>query len=226
MPVIRYDIDIPKLSDDALGQWADIPAAVASDCLSRGGAMTGAISPLVPSMRIAAQARTVQVMAADNSALHAAIGICAPGEVLVCDAHGYIDSAIFGGLMCRSASDAGLAGLVIDGAVRDSAEIVEAGFNCFSRGVVPAGPHKGFGGEIDGTIACGGVAVASGDLIIADADGVTVVPFAKIDATLEAAKAILAKEERALASLAEGGSLAEVYGVPEITVVGPDGAKR
>ena len=76
-------------------------------------------------MRIVAQARTVQVMAADNSALHAAIGLCAPGEALVCDAHGFIDSAIFGGLMCRSASDAGLAGLVIDGAVRDSAEIIE-----------------------------------------------------------------------------------------------------
>ena len=94
-----------------------------------------------------------------------------------------------------------------------------AGFPVFSRGVVPAGPHKGFGGEIDGTIACGGVAVAPGDLIIGDADGVTVVPFAKVEATLEAAKAILAKEERALASLAEGGSLAEVYGVPDVTVV-------
>lgn len=219
MPVIRYDVEIPKLTPEALAAWAEIPAAVASDCLSRGQAMTGAISPLAPSMRITAQARTVQVMAADNSALHAAIGECEAGEVLVCDAHGFIDSAIFGGLMCRSASDAGLAGLVIDGAVRDSAEIVEAGFPVFSRGVVPAGPHKGFGGEIDGTIACGGVAVAPGDLIIGDADGVVVVPFAKIEATLEAAKAILAKEERALASLAEGGSLAEVYGVPEVTVV-------
>ena len=221
MPVIRYDVDIPKLAPDALAAWAEIPAAVASDCLARGQAMSGAVSPLAPTMRIVAQARTVQVMAADNSALHAAIGLCAPGEALVCDAHGFIDSAIFGGLMCRSASDAGLAGLVIDGAVRDSAEIIEAGFNCFSRGVVPAGPHKGFGGEIDGTIACGGVAVASGDLIIADADGVTVVPYAKVAATLEAARAILAKEERALASLAEGGSLAEVYGVPEITLVKP-----
>lgn len=219
MPVIRYDVEIPKLAPAALAAWGEIPAAVASDCLGRSGAMAGAISPLAPSMRITAQARTVQVMAADNSALHAAIGLCEAGEVLVCDAHSFIDSAIFGGLMCRSAVDAGLAGLVIDGAVRDSAEIVEAGFPVFSRGVVPAGPHKGFGGEIDGVIACGGVAVAPGDLIIGDADGVVVVPFAKIEATLEAAHAILAKEARALASLAEGGSLAEVYGVPEVTVV-------
>ena len=74
MPVIRYDVEIPKLSPEALAEWAEIPAAVASDCLSRGQAMTGAISPLAPTMRITAQARTVQVMAADNSALHGAIG--------------------------------------------------------------------------------------------------------------------------------------------------------
>ena len=72
---------------------------------------------------------------------------------------------------------------------------------------------------IDGPIACGGVAVAPGDLIIGDSDGVTVVPFADRAKVLEGAQAILAKEEKALASLAEGGSLASVYGVPEITLI-------
>ena len=72
---------------------------------------------------------------------------------------------------------------------------------------------------IDGPIACGGLPVHPGDLIIGDADGVTVVPFGKLDATLEAAEAILAKEARALDSLAKGGSLAEVYGVPDITMI-------
>ena len=79
--------------------------------------------------------------------------------------------------------------------------------------------HKAFGGVIDGPIACGGVAVSSGDLIIGDADGVAVVPFARIDEVMEGVQAILAKEKRALKALADGGTLAEIYGVPEITLI-------
>ncbi len=217
--VRRHNTEIPRLGLDMLKEWHQVPAAVASDCLGRAQAMAAAISPLAPSMRIVAQARTVDCMAADNSALHAAVGICEPGDVLVCNAQGYENNAIFGGLMTRAATDAQVAGLVIDGSVRDSEEIVEAGFPCFARGVVPRGPHKGFGGVINGPIACGGVSVSPGDLILGDADGVTVEPFAKVGETLAAAKEILAKEARALASLDEGGSLAEVYGVPEITLI-------
>ncbi|MEM7507059.1 MAG: RraA family protein [Pseudomonadota bacterium] len=219
MTVRRHDIEIPRLAQNALAAWADIPAAVASDAQNRGQAMAGAISPLAPGMRIVAQARTVHCMVGDNSALYAAIGVCQPSEVLVCNAEGFEDAAIFGGLMTRSALDQGVAGLVIDGAVRDSAEIVEAGFATFARAVVPRGPHKGFGGTIDGVIACGGISVAPGDLIIGDADGVTVVPITRIDAVLAGAQAILAKEEKALASVAEGGSLADIYGVPKIELI-------
>ena len=93
-------------------------------------------------------------------------------------------------------------------------------------GMVPSDLAEGdtaqvllFGGVIDAPVSCGGVVVHPGDLIIGDADGVTVVPFAKLDATLGAAEAILAKEARALESLAKGGSLAEVYGVPDITMI-------
>ena len=219
MSVRRYDIEIPKLPAEAMAAWAEIPAAVASDAQTRSHAMDGAISPLAPSMRIVAQARTVRCMVGDNSALHAAISVTRPGEVLVCDAEGFEDAAIFGGLMTRSALDAKLGGLVIDGAVRDSEEIIEAGFPVFARALTPRGPHKGFGGVIDGPIACGGIPVAPGDLIIGDADGVTVVPFDAAGTVLAAARAILAKEEKALASLAEGGSLADVYGVPEIELI-------
>lgn len=222
MPVICYDIVVPRLEQTDLEAWSDIPAAVASDCLGRSQAMTGAIGPLVPEMRMVAQARTVACMVADNSALHGAIERCEPGDVLVCDGQGFEDAALFGGLMTRSAIESGIAGLVIDGAVRDSAEIIELGFACFARAVVPRGPHKGFGGIIDGTISCGGIAVSPGDLIIGDADGVTVVPLARAGEILNAAKEILAKEERVLTCLAKGGSLTEVYDVPEVTMVKPN----
>ncbi len=216
MSVQRHDIEIPRLPEKTLADWATIPASVASDCQQRSMAMIGAISPLAPTMRIVGQARTIKCMASDNSALHAAISLCVAGDVLVCDAQGFEDSALWGGLLTRSAVECGIQGLVIDGAVRDSVEIVKMGFPCFARAVVPRGPHKSFGGVIDGPIACGGVTVASGDLIIGDYDGVTVVPFLQVDDILNAAKAVLEKEERALAKIAEGGSLTEIYGIPEI----------
>lgn len=219
MSIRRYQVDITKLSAATLAEWSEIPAAVVSDALGRSGAMTGAISPLSASMRIVAQARTVACMVADNSALHAAIGLAEPGQVLVCDAQGFEDAAVWGGLMTMSARERNLAGLVIDGAVRDSQEIIESGLSVFARAVVPRGPHKGFGGSIDGVISCGGQSVSPGDLIIADADGVTVVPTIRLSEVLDGANAILAKEARALEGVTKGGSLADVYGVPEVETV-------
>jgi regulator of RNase E activity RraA len=220
MTVYRHDIELSEISHALRDAWSDVPTAVASDCLGRFQGMAAAIGPLAPGMRIVGRARTVECMAGDNSALHAAIGLCEPGiDVLVCNAQGFTDVALFGGLMTRACLEQGVAGLVIDGAVRDSAEIVESAFPCFSRAVVPRGPHKGFGGIIDGTISCGGVAVAPCDLVIADDDGVTVVPHEEIHAALDRVNDILARERRALARIAQGGSLAEVYGVPEITLI-------
>jgi regulator of RNase E activity RraA len=219
MPVICYETAFARLSDEELEAWAGIPASIASDCLERGQTMAGAIGPLAPVMRIAAQARTVACMVADNSALHAGMARCEPGDVLVCDGQGFEDAALFGGLMSRDAQNRGIAGIVVDGAVRDRQEIIEAGFACFARACVPRGPHKGFGGAIGGTISCGGIAVSAGDLVIGDADGVTVVPLARAAETLAAAKQALAREERVLAGLASGGSLAEVYGAAEVIVV-------
>lgn len=219
MTVFRHDVSIPRLTKADLAEWIGVPAAVVSDCLNRSQAMVGAISPLAPDMRIVAQARTVECMVADNSALHGAINMCEPGDVLVCNAQGFEDTAVFGGLLTRSAIKRGVAGLVIDGAVRDSTEIIEAGFPCFTRAVVPRGPHKGFGGVIDGPISCGGVAVSPGDLIIGDADGVTVLPVARVAEVLVSVHAVIAREEKALSALADGGTLSEIYGIPEVELI-------
>ena len=219
MTLFRHDIQVPRLTAEELAQWADIPSAIASDCLNRSQAMAGAISPLRSDMRVIAQARTVQCMVGDNSALHGAIGVCEPGDVLVCDGQGFEDTALFGGLLTRSAMMQGVGGLVIDGAIRDSEEIITAGFPCFARAAVPAGPHKGFGGVIDGTISCGGVTVHPGDLVVGDADGICVVPFAQVAETLDMARSAMAREQSALASLDSGGSLAGIYSVPEIQLI-------
>ena len=222
MPVVHYQTDFQRLSSDELAPWMNAEAAAVSDCLHRAQAMDGGIQPIDPGMRLVGQARTVRCTVGDNSALHAALLLVEPGDVLVVDAGGFLGNAIWGGLMTEAARKKGIAGLVIDGCVRDRAEIVAAKFPCFTRGTVPAGPHKNFGGEIDSPIACGGVAVTSGDLVVADGDGVTIVPLAKVDSVLVDYTALKQKEARALAELEAGGTLAEIYGVPEVTHVKKD----
>ena len=217
MPLYRHPADFQRLDDATLAAWREIPAAVASDCLNRAQTMAAAVKPLATGMRLCAQARTVECMVGDNGPIHAALRLIEEGrdEVLVIAAGGYADTAVWGGLLTQAAMARGLAGAVVDGAVRDSAEIRELGFACFASAVVPAGPHKGFGGTIDGALSCAGCLVRPGDLILGDDDGVTVVPVERQAETLAAAKAKIAQEQAALERLAKGESLADQFGVPE-----------
>lgn len=216
MTVRCHPAGFHRLGPGDLQAWIGAEAAAVSDCLDRFGAMDGGISPLAPSMRILGQARTVRCMVGDNGPLHAALELARPGEVLVVDADGFKGRAVWGNLMTRAALHRELGGIVVDGAVRDSSEITELGFPCFSRWVTPAGPHKGFGGAIDGPISCGGQPVQSGDLIIGDADGVTVLPLSRLAEALPRFHALKEKEAQAIAALECGGSLQSFYGVPEI----------
>ncbi|MEM9270646.1 MAG: RraA family protein [Pseudomonadota bacterium] len=217
MSVVQHETNFQRLSQNELAAWADAEAAAVSDCLGRAQAMDGGIGPLDLGMRVIGQARTVRCTVGDNSALHAALNLVEPGDVLVVDAGGFLGKAVWGGLMTQAAQRKEIAGLVVDGAIRDRSEIIALSFPCFARGAVPAGPHKNFGGEIDGRVACGGVAVNPGDLVVADADGVTIVPLDQASDVLIKHQALKEKEARTLAALDAGGTLAEIYGVPEVT---------
>jgi len=219
MPLYRHDARFERLAETALAAWRDIPPAIASDCMNRSQVMAARIKPLAPGTRLAGQARTVVCMVGDNSAIHAALRLIGPGEVLVIDAGGHADTALWGGLLTQAALSRGLAGVVIDGAVRDIAEIREAGFACFAAAAVPAGPHKGFGGAIDCVIACAGCTVAPGDIILGDDDGIAVVPMGRADAVLADCRAKLAQEETALEQLRQGTLLADQMGIPEPTLI-------
>ncbi|MEM7241996.1 MAG: RraA family protein [Pseudomonadota bacterium] len=216
MPVSQYKTDYRKLSSDALKPFFEIPAAVMSDVLARGQTMQGGINPLSRDMRICAQARTAECPVGDNSAIRAAISVVEPGQVIVVNAQGYESTAVFGGLMALMAKEKQVAGLVIDGAVRDSQEIIDADLPMFCRGTCPRGPRKYPAGFIDGVVSVGGVSVAPGDIIIGDADGVTVVPLSQADQALKDAEAILAKESEMMERIAQGESLASIYGKVEI----------
>ena len=220
MPIQRHALAFEPMSAEALAAWRDLPPAIVSDCMNRSQTMAGAISPVAAGMKLLGQARTVTCMVGDNSAAHQIIAMMRPGEILVIDAGGFEDTAVWGGIMTRAAMKMGVGGLVIDGAVRDVAEIRELGFACFARATVPAGPHKGFGGTIDGPIACAGCPVKSGDLIIGDDDGVCVVPLERATTILKAAQEKIAQEAATNAATERGEMPAASMGLPDPILIG------
>ncbi len=177
MAVQKFTPAFTRLGADDLAKWRDIPPAIASDCMNRCYVMAARISPLAPGMTVCGHACTVTGMVGDNGASHAAIGLAQVGDILVIDARGHTETAVWGGIMTRAAMQQKLGGVVIDGAVRDAAEIRELGFATFAAGICPAGPSKGFGGIIDGLISCAGCPVKPGDIVLGDDDGVAVVPL-------------------------------------------------
>jgi regulator of RNase E activity RraA len=187
--------------------------------MNRTHVMAAAIKPVKPGIRLLGQARTVTGMVGDNGISHAAIALARKGEVMVIDAGGYDDVAVWGGIMTRAAMKRGIAGVVIDAAIRDAAEIRELGFPCYARANVPAGPHKGFGGIIDGPISCAGCPVKPGDLVIGDDDGIAVVPLEWAEDMLAASKGKLRQEEETLKQIAEGKTTAELLGIGEPEII-------
>jgi len=126
---------------------------------------------------------------------------------------------VWGDILTTAAIGRGIAGIVLDGATRDVARIRELGFPVFCRAIVPRGPHKGFGGVIDGPVAVGGVPVNPGDLVLGDDDGVTVVPLARLATVRAALDAIVEKERQLLAGVAAGRSTAQLLGIAQPTDV-------
>jgi len=168
-----------------------------SDVLTFESVMRLGIRPLWPGMpRIAGPAFTVRTAKHDNLMLHAAIYRAEPGDVIVVEA-GDDEMAVAGGNVCAVAQRRGVAGFVIDGVIRDLAESRANGFPLFARGVSPIPGAKDGPGEINGTITCGGVTVNPGDVIVADEEGIVVVPRA------QAAEVLKKGDAKAAADAAE-----------------------
>lgn len=219
MPIYQHTNRIERLPDDRIAAWRGIPPAIASDCMNRSQTMAAAIKPLAPGMVLCGQARTVECMVGDNGPIHAVMRVLDAGDILVIDAGGHPDVAVFGGLLTRAAMKAGAGGVVVHGAVRDCAEIISLGFPVFASAIVPRGPHKGFGGTIDGAISCGGCPVSPGDMLLGDDDGIAVIPLSQEICVLESSLAKLAAEQEQIRRLDEGESLADQYAMPHPTII-------
>jgi regulator of RNase E activity RraA len=143
---------------------------------------------------MAGPALTVRTRPGDNLAVHKALDLACPGDVLIVDARSELVNAIVGELMVRYARSRGLAGIVVDGAIRDRAEISAGDLPVYARGVSHLGPYRTGPGEIHGPISLGGAPVHDGDVIVGDGDGVVIVPRARVEATVYAAEEIVVSE--------------------------------
>jgi RraA family protein len=155
-----------------------LPTADVSDAAATRIAMGARIRPLWPGARLAGPAFTVRTPPGQFAAVREAVDRAASGDVIVVDAGGEVECALWGDRMSRLAQSRGVAGFVVDGAVRDVAEIERLGFPVFGITSVPTSPGRETAGEVGVPIVCGGVEVRPGDVVYGDADGVVVVPQA------------------------------------------------
>lgn len=176
----RSSEDVVRVSDQLVASYASVSTATIHEASGGRGALSPEIRPLARGMSITGPVVTVQSRPGDNLLLHQAIYVAHPGDVLVVDCAGYTEAGQWGGIMMEAALARGIAGLITNGAVRDSDEIISRGFPVFARGICIKGTTKHGGGTINGRVVMDGVVIEPGDLARADSDGVVVV--AKNDA--------------------------------------------
>ncbi|GHB33897.1 methyltransferase [Streptomyces xanthochromogenes] len=177
-----------------ISEFKNIPPTTLADIVGRAQVMDIGIRPLwSPMPRVAGPAFTVRCPAGDNLMLHAAIYRAEPGSVVVVES-GDLDYALAGGNVCAVAQRRGIAAFVVDGVIRDLAEVREAGFPVFARGVLPIPGTKKAVAPLNEPVRCGGVLVNAGDVVVADEEGIVVTPRARAGQVLVDARRKLAKE--------------------------------
>ncbi len=193
--------DVERVEADVVAEAAQYASSILADVAGRRGALHGRIAPLAPTMKFAGPALTVEVHPGDNLMIHAALALAKPGDVIVVDGKGDLSSALMGEIMSQQAMALGVAAVVIDGAARDSEAIRALGFPMFAAGLNPNGPTKFVPGRVNHPISIGGVSVSPGDLVVGDADGVTVIEREKAAAMLPLAAEKVAAETKRVADI-------------------------
>src|SRR5438477_9171298 len=198
-------LDIPKRPDPRLvAEFAKMVTPHLSDSMERLYAGGPQLRPMHREGKLAGPAFTVKTAAGDNLLVHKALDSARPGDVIVVDAGGFLDNAIIGELMMTRARQRGVAGIVIWGAIRDSAEIAAGTYPVYAAGVTHRGPYKNGPGEINVAINMAGMAVNPGDIIVGDADGLVAIPQEQAERILKTAQGILVKETAAVKEIEAG----------------------
>ena len=193
-----------QVSAQQVQAFQGLPVANVSDCMARMAASGPRLRPMHKSGYLAGPALTVKCRPGDNLMIHKALSMAQPGDVIVVDAGGDLTNSLFGEIMVATAVKRGIAGVVLNGAVRDSEEIGRGSFPLYAAGVTHRGPYKDGPGEINVPIAIDGMVVHPGDLVLGDADGLLCVPYASVDEVLAATRRKMEAEKKTLQEIAAG----------------------
>ncbi len=191
-------------SRELVDAFAKLPVANVSDSMARVTAAGPTLRPMHASGGMAGVALTVRSRPGDNLMLHKAIDMAQPGDVIVCDAGGDVTNALMGELMLAYAVRRGVAGFVLNGAIRDLDAIVSTNLPIYAVGVTHRGPYKDGPGEINVPIALAGMVIEPGDIVLGDSDGVLSVPLADAEAVLKKTEAKQAAEAKQMQDIANG----------------------
>lgn len=196
----QHNPSAPQADPAVIETLRSIPVSLLSDSMAR---MTGTIG-LVPYHRprqMAGTAVTVRTRPGDNLAIHRSFDFCRPGDVLIIDGGGDITQALMGEIMASYAESIGIAGVVLDGALRDVSAIRAHDFPMYARGVTHRGPYKNGPGDINVPVTVGGMVVSPGDIVIGDEDGLVVIAQSDVHDVIELAQAQGHKEASMLEAI-------------------------
>ena len=178
-----------------------------SDAMNKFRTMINKIKPIHSNNCFIGPAITVRVRPGDNLMIHKSLEIAEPGDVIVIDTGDCSTNAVWGELMTRAAIKKGIAGVVIDGAVRDIKENIELGLPIFAKYIVPSACDKDGPGEINEPICCGNVVVMPGDIIVGDENGIVVIPPTLIDEVIKNAEIKVSYEIKRIKAIEEKGEI-------------------
>lgn len=191
---------------DKIRQLRDLGAATVYEAQGAKGALDNGMKPIDPTCRLAGPALTVDARPADNLILHHAVLQAKPGDVLVVDAKGFMEAGPWGDVLTIQAMKLGIAGLVINGCVRDANLIIELGFPVFCLGLSIKGTGKNQPGKVNVPICMGDVVINPGDIVVGDRDGLVVVAQGEVDHAIQTSLAREEKEARMREAIQAGTS--------------------